>query len=125
MHFKVNDGSYHVLRFTRNGANTTLQIDDFPLQRTISEGKQLLVFNTQRTIEMGGKWNRGLQRIERPFIGVMAGLGMVSNNISIKPIFGQKIFKAKMYHRIGFFFSRKNFNGLSFASYHITLKWVV
>ena len=44
---RVNDGSYHVLRFTRNGVNTTLQIDDFPLERVTPEGKQLHVFNTQ------------------------------------------------------------------------------
>ena len=25
---KVNDGKYHVVRFSRSGANSTLQIDD-------------------------------------------------------------------------------------------------
>merc|ERR1719210_3307199 len=54
---RVNDGSYHVLRFTRNGVNTTLQIDDFPLERVTPEGKQLHVFNTQSIIQLGGKWN--------------------------------------------------------------------
>ena len=48
---RVNDGSYHVLRFTRNGVNTTLQIDDFPLERVTPEGKQLHVFNTQVSLE--------------------------------------------------------------------------
>ena len=28
---KVNDGKYHVVRFTRSGANSTLQIDDHPV----------------------------------------------------------------------------------------------
>ena len=48
---RVNDGSYHVLRFTRNGVNTTLQIDDFPLERVTPEGKQLHVFNTQVSLK--------------------------------------------------------------------------
>ena len=25
---KINDGKYHVIRFTRNGVNATLQVDD-------------------------------------------------------------------------------------------------
>ncbi|KAJ8674025.1 hypothetical protein QAD02_005287, partial [Eretmocerus hayati] len=29
---KVNDNQYHVLRFTRSGANSTLQVDDYNLQ---------------------------------------------------------------------------------------------
>ena len=60
---KVNDGAYHVLRFTRNGANTTLQIDDYPRKQIIPEGRQLLVFNEQKTIQIGGKWNPVLRRI--------------------------------------------------------------
>jgi hypothetical protein len=36
---KVNDGAYHVIRFTRNGANATLQIDDLPQQVKIPTGK--------------------------------------------------------------------------------------
>jgi neurexin len=36
---KVNDGEYHVIRFTRNGANATLQIDDLPQQVKIPTGK--------------------------------------------------------------------------------------
>ena len=60
---KVNDGAYHVLRFTRNGANTTLQIDDYPRKQIIPEGPQLLVFNEQKTVQIGGKWNPVLRRI--------------------------------------------------------------
>jgi len=37
-------------------------------------GHQLSVFNTQSTIQIGGKWDRLKQRIERPFGGIMAGL---------------------------------------------------
>ena len=29
---KVNDGKYHVIRFTRHGANSTIQIDDYAIQ---------------------------------------------------------------------------------------------
>lgn len=35
---KVNDGHYHVMRFSRDGANTTLQVDDNPVQKKIPEG---------------------------------------------------------------------------------------
>ena len=76
---RINDGSYHVLRFTRIGANATLQIDDFRPQITEPPGRQLLVFNTQNQIQFGGKWNQHLNKVDRPFIGVMAGL--VFNNL--------------------------------------------
>lgn len=36
---KVNDGFYHVVRFTRNGANSTLQLDDFNLQTNFPSGE--------------------------------------------------------------------------------------
>ena len=29
---KVNDGVYHVVRFTRNGPNSTIQVDDLSIQ---------------------------------------------------------------------------------------------
>lgn len=37
-------------------------------------GHQLSVFNSQSQVQLGGKWHRNKQRIERPFVGVMAGL---------------------------------------------------
>lgn len=37
-------------------------------------GHQLSVFNNQAAIQIGGKWNREKQRIERPFSGVISGL---------------------------------------------------
>lgn len=37
---KVNDGKYHVVRFTRKGANSTLQIDDNPVQYKFPLGKE-------------------------------------------------------------------------------------
>jgi len=38
---KVNDGKYHVIRFTRSGANSTLRIDDLPLQIKVPTGETL------------------------------------------------------------------------------------
>ena len=35
---KVNDGTYHVIRFMRSGANATLRIDDLPQQTKIPTG---------------------------------------------------------------------------------------
>ncbi|KAL0163873.1 hypothetical protein M9458_039626, partial [Cirrhinus mrigala] len=31
MNTEVNDGKYHVVRFTRNGGNATLQVDNWPI----------------------------------------------------------------------------------------------
>ena len=36
---KVNDGKYHVVRFGRSGANSTLQIDDNPPQERFPLGE--------------------------------------------------------------------------------------
>jgi len=36
---KVNDNNYHVVRFTRNGGNATLQIDDYNVQTLQQPGK--------------------------------------------------------------------------------------
>lgn len=36
---KVNDNNYHVVRFTRNGGNATLQIDDYNVQALHAQGK--------------------------------------------------------------------------------------
>ncbi|BES99010.1 Laminin G domain [Nesidiocoris tenuis] len=71
---KVNDNQYHVVRFTRSGANSTIQIDDYNVQTNHPAGHQLSVFNSQAQIQVGGKWNRAKQKVERPFVGVMAGL---------------------------------------------------
>uniref|UniRef100_A0A7N8Y7Z2 Neurexin 1a n=1 Tax=Mastacembelus armatus TaxID=205130 RepID=A0A7N8Y7Z2_9TELE len=80
----VNDGKYHVIRFTRSGGNATLQLDDLPvierypsgnidnerlaiarqripyrLGRVVDEwlldkGRQLTIFNSQTTVRVGG-----------------------------------------------------------------------
>ena len=42
--------------------------------RHLCPGLQLTVFNSQSVIQLGGRWNPTLTRVERPFAGVMAGL---------------------------------------------------
>ncbi|XP_069501152.1 neurexin-2-beta isoform X6 [Ambystoma mexicanum] len=94
----VNDGKYHVVRFTRSGGNATLQVDNWPvnerypagnfdnerlaiarqripyrLGRVVDEwlqdkGRQLTIFNSQAAIKIGGK-DQG-----RPFQGQISGL---------------------------------------------------
>lgn len=39
---KVNDNQYHVVRFTRTGPNSTLQVDDYNLQSNHPSGKWFL-----------------------------------------------------------------------------------
>lgn len=40
----------------------------------LNSGHQLSVFNSQAQIQVGGKWNRAKQKVERAFIGVLSGL---------------------------------------------------
>ncbi|PNF32109.1 hypothetical protein B7P43_G02829 [Cryptotermes secundus] len=85
---KVNDNAYHVVRFTRSGANSTIQVDDYNVQTNHPEGHQLSVFNSQAQIQIGGKWNHAKQRVERPFSGVMAGL--VFNGLRLLDLASEK-----------------------------------
>ncbi|KAM6973526.1 neurexin-3a-like isoform 10-T10 [Aplochiton taeniatus] len=94
----VNDGKYHVVRFTRNGGNATLQVDNWsinehfptgnsdierlqmankkipfkyarPVEEWLQEkGRQLTIFNTQATVTIGGGDR------SRPFQGQLSGL---------------------------------------------------
>ncbi|XP_053365364.1 neurexin 3a isoform X6 [Clarias gariepinus] len=64
----VNDGKYHVVRFTRNGGNATLQVDNWAINEHFPSGRQLTIFNTQATITIGGTDRR------RPFQGQLSGL---------------------------------------------------
>ncbi|XP_058651400.1 neurexin-1a isoform X9 [Onychostoma macrolepis] len=95
----VNDGKYHIVKFTRSGGNATLQVDDLPvieryptgnidserlaiarqripyrLSRVVDDwlldkGRQLTIFNSQMTIQIGG-WERDHSRA---FQGQMSG----------------------------------------------------
>ncbi|XP_077138583.1 neurexin-1 isoform X9 [Ranitomeya variabilis] len=64
----INDGKYHVVRFTRSGGNATLQVDNLPTIERFPAGRQLTIFNSQATIKIGGK-ERG-----HPFQGQLSGL---------------------------------------------------
>ncbi|XP_061563766.1 neurexin 1a isoform X10 [Cololabis saira] len=50
----VNDGKYHIIRFTRSGGNATLQLDDLPVIERYPSGRQLTIFNSQTTVRVGG-----------------------------------------------------------------------
>uniref|UniRef100_A0A8B9HII3 Neurexin 3b n=1 Tax=Astyanax mexicanus TaxID=7994 RepID=A0A8B9HII3_ASTMX len=94
----VNDGKYHLVRFTRNGGNATLQVDNWavnehfpsgnidierfqmankkipfkytrPVEDWLHEkGRQLTIFNTQATVSIGGNDRKF------PYQGQMSGL---------------------------------------------------
>uniref|UniRef100_A0A6Q2XBM8 Neurexin-3b n=1 Tax=Esox lucius TaxID=8010 RepID=A0A6Q2XBM8_ESOLU len=94
----INDGKYHLVRFTRNGGNATLQVDSWPInehfptgssdveryqmankkipfnyKRPVEDwlqekGRQLTIFNTQATISIGGNDRK------RPYQGQLSGL---------------------------------------------------
>ncbi|XP_072302286.1 neurexin-2-like isoform X9 [Eucyclogobius newberryi] len=64
----VNDGKYHVVRFTRSGGNATLQVDNHPVIERYPPGRQLTIFNSQAAIKIGGS-DKG-----RPFQGQISGL---------------------------------------------------
>nr|XP_046212762.1 neurexin-1a-like isoform X30 [Oncorhynchus gorbuscha] len=64
----VNDGKYHIVRFTRSGGNATLQLDDLPIIERYPSGRQLTIFNSQTTVTVG----RGKEAGQ--FQGQMAGL---------------------------------------------------
>ncbi|XP_039222102.1 neurexin-2-beta isoform X15 [Crotalus tigris] len=64
----VNDGKYHVVRFTRSGGNATLQVDNWPINERYPAGRQLTIFNSQAAIKIGGR-DQG-----RPFQGQVSGL---------------------------------------------------
>ncbi|XP_028250661.1 neurexin 3a isoform X1 [Parambassis ranga] len=64
----VNDGKYHVVRFTRNGGNATLQVDNWSINEHFPTGRQLTIFNTQASVSIGGSDR------SRPFQGQLSGL---------------------------------------------------
>ncbi|XP_072312845.1 neurexin 1a isoform X10 [Eucyclogobius newberryi] len=66
----VNDGKYHIVRFTRSGGNATLQLDDLPVIERYPSGRQLTIFNSQTTVRVGGGGERGAAM----FQGQLSGL---------------------------------------------------
>ncbi|XP_077594760.1 neurexin 1a isoform X13 [Stigmatopora nigra] len=67
----VNDGKYHIVRFTRSGGNATLQLDDLPVIERYPSGRQLTIFNSQTTVRVGGG---GSERRAGMFQGQLSGL---------------------------------------------------
>lgn len=51
-------------------------------------GHQLQVFNSQAQIQVGGKWNKNKSKIERPFMGIIAGV--VVNSLRILDLAAEK-----------------------------------
>jgi len=70
----VNDGEYHVVRFTRTGPNSTIQVDDNSIQQKNPDGRHLTVFNSQSSLQLGGRSNEIKRRVEQPFQGVISGV---------------------------------------------------
>ncbi|KAJ7987511.1 hypothetical protein DPEC_G00327250 [Dallia pectoralis] len=66
----VNDGKYHIVKFTRSGGNATLQVDDLLVIERYPTGRQLTIFNSQTTIQIGG-WDRDRSH---SFQGQLSGL---------------------------------------------------
>uniref|UniRef100_T1L145 Laminin G domain-containing protein n=2 Tax=Tetranychus urticae TaxID=32264 RepID=T1L145_TETUR len=72
---KVNDGKVHLVRFTRTGSNSTLQVDNHNVvKKTPSGRRQLTVFNSHHKIQIGGKMNTVKDYLEKPFTGIISGL---------------------------------------------------
>lgn len=46
----INDGKYHVVRFTRSGGNATLQVDNWPVIERYPAGKNV---NTDCWVDWG------------------------------------------------------------------------
>ncbi|CAG5125145.1 unnamed protein product, partial [Candidula unifasciata] len=75
---KVNDGRYHVIRFTRAGPNATLQIDSDIPQTKNPTGQQNHIFNNQAFIRIGGK-KASNGTIMHHFEGIISGDKLTSN----------------------------------------------
>ncbi|XP_067682448.1 neurexin 1-like isoform X3 [Haliotis asinina] len=76
----VNDGKYHIVRFTRNGANSTIQVDNAMMQTKNPRGTQLEVFNDQAEVLIGGKRDAD-GNLFKPFEGTISGLVLNSMRI--------------------------------------------
>lgn len=78
---KVNDGAYHVLKVKRQGANSSVHIDNHSVMTKSPLGRQFTVFNSHSTVQIGGRRlsnssnpQQGRLPIEKPFRGIIAGL---------------------------------------------------
>ncbi|GFR65060.1 neurexin [Elysia marginata] len=83
----ISDGNYHVVRFTRTGANASLQVDS---QRPVTKnptGQQTHTFNNQAFIKIGGNRAHNMSIIKH-FEGVISGL--VLNGVRISELAKEK-----------------------------------
>ncbi|CAG5136431.1 unnamed protein product, partial [Candidula unifasciata] len=71
-HKNVNDGRYHVVRFTRTGSDTTLQVDANTPQVKNPTGHQSHIFNNQASVKIGGRKVNG--SIVDHFEGIISDL---------------------------------------------------
>ncbi|XP_078001036.1 neurexin-3-like [Glandiceps talaboti] len=74
---KVNDGKYHVVRFYRNGGNSTLQIDGNPVIKKTVTSDQLRICNAQTFVKLGARGNTGgrsKRELDRSFVGTLQGV---------------------------------------------------
>lgn len=51
----INDGKYHVVRFTRSGGNATLQVDSWPVIERYPAGKPVNVYPGKIYEKQSGK----------------------------------------------------------------------
>ncbi|KAI1240487.1 Neurexin-1-beta, partial [Lamprotornis superbus] len=64
----INDGKYHVVRFTRSGGNATLQVDNWPvIERYPADYSNLKLINLAEVFQqMQTKWHRSYQLYSQP-----------------------------------------------------------
>lgn len=59
----VNDGKYHLVRFTRNGGNATLQVDNWPINEHFPTGTAPLNPLSDEIIQTL-EWNHSLKPLD-------------------------------------------------------------
>ncbi|RWS15812.1 neurexin-1-like protein, partial [Dinothrombium tinctorium] len=74
LNVKVNDDKYHIVRFTRSGPNSTIQVDNYKVVTKYPSGKQLTMLNSHAKLRVGGRKNSVRNTIEMPFHGIVSGL---------------------------------------------------
>ncbi|ESN99551.1 hypothetical protein HELRODRAFT_176719 [Helobdella robusta] len=72
LYTKVNDGQHHVVRFYRNGSNSTIQVDQEEPRFKKLSGRQLSKFNGQSAIFIGSLRTAG--KLTKSFQGILSGL---------------------------------------------------
>ncbi|RWS30095.1 neurexin-1-like protein [Leptotrombidium deliense] len=71
---RVNDDQFHIVRFSRSGANSSIQIDKHKAVTRFPPGKQLTMLNSHAKLQVGGRKSSIKSTIEMPFHGIMSGV---------------------------------------------------